>query len=254
MPVLNSDISRSLDKLADLLELDGANPFRIRAYRNAARLVGELPRNVGTMTAGDLAELPGIGEDLAGKIETLAATGHVAVLDEIERRTPPGLLALLEVPGLGPKRARILNKQLGIASLGDLVAAARAGKIRELPGFGEKSERHILEEAEKRAATARRIKRPIAEDVAAPLLRYIRATKGIRQAAVAGSYRRCRETVGDLDIVALAARGQGVIARFVAYEDVAQVLSRGPTRSSVVLRNGIQVDLRVVAEANYGAA
>ena len=254
MPVLNSDISRSFDKLADLLELDGANPFRIRAYRNAARLVGELPRNVGTMTAEDLQELPGIGEDLAGKIETLAATGHIDVLDEIERRTPPGLLALLDVPGLGPKRARLLSEQLGIKNLGDLLAAARAGKIRELSGFGEKTERHILEEAEKRAATARRIKRPVAEDVAGPLLRYVGDIKGVRQAAVAGSYRRCKETVGDLDIVASAARGRDVIDRFVAYEDVAQILSRGPTRSSVALRNGTQVDLRVVAEGNYGAA
>ncbi len=116
MPVLNSDIAQSLDKLADLLELEGANPFRIRAYRNAARVVGELPRTVTAMAAAgeDLAELPGIGKDLAEKIETLAATGHVAVLDEIERRTPAGLLALLDVPGLGPKRARLLNEQLGI--------------------------------------------------------------------------------------------------------------------------------------------
>jgi hypothetical protein len=112
MPVLNSDIARSLDKLADLLELEGANPFRVRAYRNAARVVGELPRAITVMTAAgeELAELPGIGKDLGEKIETLAATGHVAVLDEIERRTPPGLLALLDVPGLGPKRARLLKR------------------------------------------------------------------------------------------------------------------------------------------------
>ncbi len=256
MPVLNSDIARSLDKLADLIELEGGNPFRIRAYRTAARVVGELPRNVLAMTAAgeDLAELPGIGKDLAGKIETLAETGHIAVLDEMERKTPPGLLALLDLPGLGPKRVHALYDRLGIHSLADLVAAAKAGKIRELAGFGAKTEQRILQEAEKRAAVTPRIKRLVAEDVAEPLLRYLREAKGVRQAAVAGSYRRCKETVGDLDIVVAAPPRASVIERFVGYEDVAQVLARGPTRSSVVLKNGVQVDLRVVSEANYGAA
>jgi DNA polymerase (family X) len=256
MPVLNSDIARDLEKLADLLELDGANPFRIRAYRNAARVVEELPRSISAMTAAgeDLAELPGIGKDLAGKIETLAATGHMAVLDEIEQRMPAGLRALLDVPGLGPKRAKLLNERLGIRSLTELVVAAKAGKIRELAGFGEKTEQRILEEAEKRVAVAVRIKRPIAEDIAMPLVRYLEETKGVRRAAVAGSYRRCKETVGDLDIVVAAPSGSEIIERFISYEDVAQIVSRGPTRSSVVLRNGTQVDLRVVSEANYGAA
>jgi DNA polymerase (family X) len=256
MPVLNSDIARNLEKLADLLEIEGANPFRIRAYRNAARVVEELPRSVTAMTAAgeNLAELPGIGEDLADKIEALAETGHIPVLDEIERRTPVGLLALLDVPGLGPKRAKLLNERLGVRSLGELVAAAKAGKIRELPGFGEKIEQRILGEAQKRVTTAPRIKRPIAEDIATPLIRYLGEIRGVRHATVAGSYRRCKETVGDLDIIAAAPRGSEIIARFVSYEDVAKIVSCGPTRSSVVLRNGAQVDLRVVTEANYGAA
>ena len=256
MPVLNSDIARSLDKLADLIELEGGNPFRIRAYRNAARVVGELPRSVLAITAAgeDLAELPGIGKDLAEKIETLAATGHIAVLDEMEQKTPPGLLGLLDVPGLGPKRVRALYERLRIRGVADLIATAKAGKIRDLPGFGAKTERRILEEAEKRAAVAPRIKRPVAEEVAEPLLRYLRAGTGVRQAAVAGSYRRRKETVGDLDIIVAAPARAGVIDRFVAYEDVVQVLARGPTRSSVLLKNGMQVDLRVVSEANYGAA
>ena len=256
MPVLNSDIARSLDKLADLIELDSGNPFRVRAYRTAARVVGELPRSVLAMTAAgeDLAELPGIGKDLADKIETLAETGHIAVLDEMERKTPPGLLILLDVPGLGPKRVRALYERLGITNIAGLIAAARTGKIRELPGFGAKSEQRILAEAVKRATVTPRIKRPLAEEVAEPLLCYLRQAKGVRHAAIAGSYRRCRDTVGDLDIVISAPPHAGIIERFVAYEDVAQVAARGPTRSSVVLKNGIQVDLRVVSEANYGAA
>jgi DNA polymerase (family X) len=256
MPVLNSDIAREFEKLADLLELDGANPFRIRAYRNAARVVEELPQSITAMTAAgeDLAELPGIGKDPAHKIETLAAAGHMAVLDEMEQRTPVGLLALLDVPGLGPKRVKLLNQRLGIGGLVELAAAAKAGKIRELPGFGEKIEQRILEEAEKRVATTPRIKRPIAEDIAMPLIRYLGDMKDVRHAAVAGSYRRCKETVGDLDIVVAAPRGSEIIERFVSYEDIARIVSRGPTRSSVVLRNGTQVDLRVVSEAHYGAA
>jgi DNA polymerase (family 10) len=256
MPVLNSDIARSLEKLADLIELEGGNPFRIRAYRNAAHVVGELPRNVLAMTAAgeDLAELTGIGKDLADKIETLAETGHITVLDEMERKTPPGLLALLDVPGLGPKRVRLLYDHLGIRSLADLATAAKSGKIHELPRFGEKIEKRILEEAEKRAGVVPRIKRPVAEDVAEPLLRYLRATPSVSEIAVAGSYRRRKETVGDLDIVVVTARGPEIIERFVSYEDVVQVLARGPTRSSVVLRNGVQVDLRAVSAANYGAA
>jgi DNA polymerase (family 10) len=254
MPVLNSDIARSLDKLADLIELEGGNPFRIRAYRTAARVIGELPRSVTTMTASgeDLAELPGIGRDLAEKIETLAETGHIPVLDEMERKTPPGLLALLDMPGLGPKP---LYDHLGVHSLVELLAAAKAGKIRDLAGFGAKSEQRILQEAEKRAAAAApRIKRPIAEDVAEPLLQHLREAKGVSRAEIAGSYRRRKETVGDLDIVVAASPRAAVIDRFVNYEDVAQVLARGPTRSSVILKNGIQVDLRVVSEGNYGAA
>ncbi len=256
MPVLNSDIARSLEKLADLIELEGGNPFRIRAYRNAARIVGELPRNVLAMTeAGEnLAELPGIGKDLADKIETLAETGHIAVLDEMERKTPPGLLALLDLPGLGPKRVRALYDRLGIRSLSELAAAAKSAKVRDLPGFGEKTEKRILQEAEKRSAMTPRIKRPVAEDVAEPLLKYLRAGNRVEQAAIAGSYRRRRETVGDLDIVVAGAKGRDIIERFVAYEDVRQILAQGPTRSSVVLRNGMQVDLRVVSSATYGAA
>lgn len=206
MPVLNSDIARSLDKLADLIELEGGNPFRIRAYRTAARVVGELPRNVIAMTAAgeDLAELPGIDEDLAGKIETLAETGHIAVLAEMERKTPPGLLALLDVAGLGPERVHALYDGLGIHSLADLVAAAKAGKIRALSGFGAKIEQRILQEAEKRGAVSPRIKRPVAEEVAGSLLRYLDEAKGVNHATPAGSYRRCKETVGDLDIVVAA--------------------------------------------------
>ncbi|MBO0738704.1 MAG: hypothetical protein J2P48_19395 [Alphaproteobacteria bacterium] len=221
MPVLNSDIARNLDKLADLLELEGANPFRIRAYWGAARVVAEPRRSVTAMTAaGEDPTLPGIGRDLSEKIGAVSASRHITVFDETERRTPEGLLALLDVPGVG-----------------------------------ERTEQRTRQEAQKRPATGPRIRRPVAEDIAKPLLRYVGEIEGTQHAAVDASYRRCKETVGDLDTVVASARSTGIAERFDRYEDVAQILPRGPTRSSVVLRNnGIQVEFRIVSQASYGAA
>jgi DNA polymerase (family 10) len=256
MPVHNAEIAEVLNRTAELLEIDGANPFRVRAYRNAARTVGGLPRSVVTMlTEGaDLSKLSGIGKDLAHKIEEVADTGHLPLLDEIERRLPPGLAQLLGVPGLGPKRVRALYEVLGIDDLGRLTKAARAGKIQRLPGFSLKTEANILHALETRGAEEHRMKRAEAEEVAGPLLRHLQETKGVKQVVVAGSYRRKKETVGDLDILATCTRTSPAIERFVAYEDVAEVVSRGTKRSTVILRNGLQVDLRVVPEVSYGAA
>ncbi len=256
MPVTNSDIAEVLNRIAELLELEGANPFRIRAYRNAARTVTGLSRPIGSMlTEGaDLSELPGIGKDLAAKITEISETGHLRFLDEIEGRTPPGLAKLLGVPGLGPKRVQALYTALGVDDLDKLVAAAKAGKLRRLPGFGAKSEEKILRGLKTRGAEEHRMAWSRAEEVALPLVDYLTAVRGVKQVTVAGSYRRHRETVGDLDILATAAEGAPVIERFVAYEDVAEVVSQGATRSTVVLRNGLQVDLRVVRAASYGAA
>ncbi len=256
MPVTNSDIAEVLNRIAELLELEGANPFRIRAYRNAARTVTGLSRSIGSMlTEGaDLSELPGIGKDLAAKITEISETGHLRFLDEIEGRTPPGLAKLLGVPGLGPKRVQALYTALGVDDLDKLAAAAKAGKLRRLPGFGAKSEEKILRGLKTRGAEEHHMAWSRAEEVALPLVDYLTAVRGVKQVTVAGSYRRHRETVGDLDILATAAEGAPVIERFVAYEDVAEVVSQGATRSTVVLRNGLQVDLRVVRAASYGAA
>lgn len=256
MPVTNADIAEILDRIAELLELEGANPFRIRAYRNAARTVTGLPHAVTSMLAegADLSALPGIGKDLAAKITEIAKTGHLRFLEEIEDRTPPGLAKLLGVPGLGPKRVQALYTALGIDDLDKLAAAAKAGRLRKLSGFGAKSEEKILAALQTRGAEEHRTPWPRAEEVAVPLVEYLKDIKGVRQVTVAGSYRRHKETVGDLDILATAAKGAPVIARFVKYEDVADIVSQGTTRSTVVLRNGLQVDLRVVPEASYGAA
>jgi DNA polymerase (family 10) len=252
----NSQISDLLNHLADLLEIEEANPFRVRAYRNAARTINDLPHDVASMLAAgaDLSELPGIGEDLAGKIREIVETGHLPLLDSVEKRTPKALAELVALPGLGPKRVKALHEALAIDTLEDLARAARAGKIRALPGFGAATEQKILQEIQRRAERQKRPMLAAAERLAEPLLDYLKAAKGVRRAIIAGSYRRRRETVGDIDILVTCARGSPVIDHFVAYEDVDDVLAKGDTRSTVVLRGGLQVDLQVVPDMSYGAA
>nr|HDN00366.1 DNA polymerase/3'-5' exonuclease PolX [Deltaproteobacteria bacterium] len=256
MPVQNSDVSDIFNQVADLLEIEGANPFRIRAYRNASRAVSSLPRSVSDMLESneDLTELPGIGKDLAGKIKEIVRTGSLAQFEELKGKTPLGLSQLMKVDGLGPKRIRALNRNLGVTSLKELEEAARKGKVRELDGFGEKTEQKILEELEAYEGIEKRIKLIEAEQKARSLVEYLKAGKGIKKITVAGSYRRRKETVGDLDILVTCKRGAQVMERFVHYEDVKKVVSQGDTRATITLRSGLHVDLRVVPQVSYGAA
>ncbi len=256
MKMHNNDVAELFDRLADLLEIEGANPFRVRAYRNAARLIRSLPRDVADMVAAgeDLTRLPGIGEDLAGKIKTIVETGTLPLLEEEARKVPPELAELLEIEGLGPKRVKVLHEVLGVRSLEDLERAVNAGKVRELPGFGEKTERAILEGIQRLRAQYGRMLLATAEPVAEALREHLAATSGVERVEIAGSYRRRKETVGDLDILAIAAPDSPVMDRFTTFEAVARVQSKGTTRSTVHLRSGLQVDLRVVAPQSYGAA
>lgn len=256
MPVHNADIARLFDHLADLLEIEGANPFRIRAYRRAAQTIEDLPESIAKMVAEgrDLSELPGIGGDLAGKICEIVTTGHLKVLEEVETRTPVELARLAALPGLGPKRVQTLHAVLGIKSMDDLAKAATAGRIRDLRGFSEATELKLLEAVGKQRVSVQRFKISVAEDFAHGLTDYLRSAPGVQQIVVAGSFRRRRETVGDLDILVTAEDGPAVIDYFTRYDEVASILAKGPTRSTVVLKAGIQVDVRVVPEESYGAA
>ncbi len=256
MKMHNNDVAELFDRLADLLEIEGANPFRVRAYRNAARLIRSLPRDVADMVAAgeDLTRLPGIGEDLAGKIKTIVETGTLPLLEEEARKVPPELAELLEIEGLGPKRVKVLHEVLGVRSLEDLERAVNAGKVRELPGFGEKTEKAILEGIQRLRAQYGRMLLATAESIAEALREHLAATSGVERVEIAGSYRRRKETVGDLDILAIAAPDSPVMDRFTTFEAVARVQSKGTTRSTVHLRSGLQVDLRVVAPQSYGAA
>jgi len=256
MPVHNSEIARLFERLADLLELEDANPFRVRAYRNAARsIAGHAGSMAELVQAGtDLSTLPGIGKDLAAKIRTIVETGRLPLLEEVQARTPAALSELMQLPGLGPKRVKQLHRALHISSPEDLARAARSGRIRELPGFGPKTEALIRARLEHPGSLQARILLRDAEDMAAPLVAWLESCPAVRTVTVAGSYRRRRETVGDLDILVVAGRGAAVSDHFVAYDEVVEVLAHGSTRSSVRLRSGLQVDLRVVPKVSYGAA
>ncbi len=255
MPVHNAEIAAMFDQAAELLEIKGDNPFRTRAYRRAARVVEGLPKSVSTLLKGgeDLSELPGIGKDLAGKIAEIAATGKFKLLESLKRQLPGELGEIAALPGLGPKRVKLLYDKLHVSSLEDLRRVLRQGRLAEVKGFGPVIEQKLRAALQKPVAE-RRFKLPIAEAEAEALLKYLR--KGLKdgEVVVAGSYRRRRETVGDLDLLVAARHAGGVGNRLTKYENVADVLAHGPTRTAVVLRSGIQVDLRVVPVRSFGAA
>ena len=256
MPIQNAEIAAMFDQMADLLEIEGGNPFRARAYRKAARTIETLPKSAAALIAAgeDLSELPGIGKDLATKIGEIAASGRFKMLQSLKRRLPGELGEMAAVPGLGPKRVKLLYDRLHIRTLEKLRRAARLGRIHELKGFGEKTEQKILAALEKPIVTRKRFKLPVAEEEAQALIAHLKPSVGKGEITVAGSYRRRRETVGDLDIVATAGKTDVVGDRLIAYENVAEVLAHGATRTTIVLRSGIQVDLRVVPAHSYGAA
>ncbi len=254
----NPTIARIFADVADLLEIQGgANVFRIRAYRNAARTVESLGASAeAAVRTGEpkLDELPGIGKDLAGKIKEIVETGKLTLLEELKRQIPEGLLAMMRLPGLGPKRAKLIHGELGIDNLDALDAAARAGKLRAIKGLGPTIESRIVKSIADAKIRSARHRLADAEAVVGPYVAYLKKAPGLQRVEVAGSYRRRAETVGDIDILVTAKKAGPVADRFVAYPDVRQVLAKGDTRSSVVLASGLQVDLRVVPDASYGAA
>ena len=254
--VENAEVAELLDRLGDLLEIEGANPFRVRAYRTAARTVRDLPQSLAALVAGgkDLAELPGVGHDLAQKLVGIIQSGRFAALEEARARVPAGLADLVELPGVGPKRAKALYDELGITTLEELAAALRAGRVHGHHGFGERSELKLLHELERRKEPERRVLLADVEPVAQAVVHHLQGARGLSRAIVAGSYRRRRESVRDLDVLVTATDPAAATERLLSFEDVEEVLAHGPTRSTVRLRSGLQVDLRVVADDSYGAA
>ena len=252
MPVQNAEIAAMFDQAAELLEIGGENQFRVRAYRRAAREIEGLPKAVASLlkSGGDLSELPGIGKDLASKIADIVETGHFGLLDTLKKKLPGELGEMAALPGLGPKRIKLLYDKLKVRTLDDLRRAIKTGHLRELRGFGPVIEKKLVGALEK-PQPARRFKLSVAEAEAEALVGFLRDSGGV---VVAGSYRRRRDTVGDLDVLVTAKDGAAVGNKLVEYDNVAQVVAHGSTRTTVMLRSGLQVDVRAVPEKSYGAA
>lgn len=253
----NREIAAVFDQIADLLEFQGANPFRIRAYRNGSRKIADLSEPLAAIADADdraLTDLEGIGKDLAEKIATLLMTGTLPMRDELVAQIPQSVLALLRIPGLGPKRAAILHRELKIQTLEQLQAACEAEKVRTLKGFGAKTEEAILKGIPLAAQADVRMRWADADAIAQTLLVHMEGIAGVRQMEMAGSYRRGRETVGDLDLLIDADAGDQAMDRLAEFPSVAEVMLRGETKMSVRLDQGLQVDLRVVPAESFGAA
>jgi DNA polymerase (family X) len=252
----NAEIARVLGTLATLLEVDGANPFRVRAYREGARVVEALAEPAGALgeREGALEALKGIGKDLAQRIRDIAATGTTPPLEELSARIPLEVVGFTELQGLGPKRVKTLFETLDIRDRAALEQAARDGKLRDLPGFGEKVEQNVIKALAVAGEQAGRLLLAGAWGVAHALAERVARVPGVVRVELAGSFRRRRETVGDLDLLACGGRAEDVMTAFTGHPDVADVLGQGETKSSVRLRNGLQVDLRVVPAEAFGAA
>ena len=255
----NAEIARLLGEVADLLEISAGNPFKVRAYRNAARTVADHPDPVAQLVkedAFDLTDLPGIGGGIAKEITALLETGALPQRQQLVATIPPGLLDLLRIPGLGPKRVKLFHDELKVNSIADLKRALEAGKIAKLGGFGPKLLEKIREGVAGAAAGTgqRRMVLHEAEQYARAIVEYLKAGGGIDAIEVAGSFRRRKETIGDLDIVVSGANAPDLISRFGKFGEVTHVASQGDTRSTVRLSSGLQVDLRVIEPACFGAA
>jgi DNA polymerase (family 10) len=253
----NAEIADVFDQVADLLEFQGANPFRTRAYRNGARALRDLPEPVAAILQDPqrpLTDLPGIGKDLAGKCATLVETGRLPILDELLEQIPQSVLALLRIPGLGPKKAAVLFHDLGITTLEGLATACREGRVRQLKGFGAKTEQAILQGMSVAASADQRLLWAEADVIVQSVLGHLRTCPRIRNMEMAGSYRRGKETVGDLDVLVVADNAEEVMDHFAQFAGTRQVLLRGGTKMSIRTARGLQIDLRVVPQKSFGAA
>ncbi|HEY3968348.1 MAG TPA: DNA polymerase/3'-5' exonuclease PolX [Planctomycetaceae bacterium] len=253
----NSDVVRMFEELADLLEIQSANPFRVRAYRSAARTIGDLPESLADILADkqrSLEDIAGIGHDLAEKIKTIAATGSLPQLEELRGQVPRGVVDMLRIQGLGPKKAAALFKELSITSLDMLKAAAESGEVAKLKGFGEKTAKSILEGLAHIEQAGVRMYFAEAQPLAEAILTDLRKLPTVTQAEAAGSYRRRRETVGDLDLLVTSHDAAASMDLVAGHPLVEKVLARGETKQRVRLSAGIEMDVRVVPDESYGAA
>jgi len=255
--MLNSEIARMFEDLADRLEISGANAFRIRAYRQAAKTLSEWPESLADIaeTAKEkLIEIPGVGKELAEKIAVIVETQGLPQLEEIRKEVPDGVVEMLRIPGLGPKKAAALFHDLGVKSLSDLKQAVESGQVAKLKGFGDKTAKSFLEGLANLAQSGTRVYMAVAKVEADAIVEALQNVPGVGQVSAAGSLRRRKETVGDLDVLATSSNATAAMDALARHPLVDKVLSRGDTKQRVRLKSGLELDLRVVPEESYGAA
>lgn len=252
----NRDIADAFNEIAELLDIEGANPFRIRAYRNAARMILSYPKEMQSLVeeGADLTEIRTIGKDLSQKITEMVETGELRFLNDLKRQIPPQLEEMLKIPGLGPKRVRLLHELLGINSIKELKKALENGTLARIAGFGPKLLETLRTALGHKAEATKRYRLYDIRSVAQQMREFLSQSKGVIRLEIAGSIRRRRETAKDIDLVAACEGNSDIMERFTTLPDLQSVVMKGPARSSIILKNGIPVDLRVVSENEYGAA
>jgi len=253
----NLDVTRTLTELADLLEIQGASPFRIRAYRNAVNTVNSLSRPLKDMVAAgeDLTELPGVGKSVAKYIGEFLDTGSISRLDEVAAEFPRSLVQLMRLDGVGPKKAKRLFEELNVRTVDDLAEAIENGRVQKMDGFGVKSADKIVRAIEDHRKHTVRFQIHETERLISGVLEHVKAAPGVGRVEVAGSLRRRKETIGDVDILAeLEGDGTPVVDHFVSFSGAQRVTGAGSTKGSIVLHSGLQVDLRVIPSRSFGAA
>ncbi len=259
MPYHNHEIGKIISKLADLLDISEENQFKIRAYRNAAQSINNSSQSIPDMIkqGKDISKLPGIGKSIAEKVKEYIETGHIKRLDDVEKKVPGELTEMMKMTQLGPSRVKSLYKELKITNINDLEEAAKKNKIKNLEGFGQKTQDNILEEIQrykKEGSQKKRLEWVFAEEITNDYINYLKKHKDVKNISPAGSYRRKKETVGDMDILVTCNNTGNVMDHFVKYDEVRNIIAKGKTKSSVLLKSGLQVDLRAVPDESYGAA
>ena len=251
----NAQVARIFAEVADILEILGENPYRVQAYRRAAQIIENLTEDIVDLARRDeLEKIPGIGASIAQKVKEIVATGRLKQHEELKAKIPPGLLEMLQIPGMGPKKVLLVYKRLGIDSVQKLEEAAKAGRLRGLPGMGAKTEQNILRGIQLLRSTRGRLPLGIALPAANKIVAELKELPQVERITTAGSLRRMKETIGDIDILITSPDPKPVMDRFVSMPMVKEVLAHGTTKSSVIIDAGTQVDLRVVPPESFGAA
>ena len=251
----NRELADLFEKMADILEFKGENPFKINAYRKASRVIGDLAEDIEAIAGqGELREIPGIGDSMAQKIEEYIKTGKITKFEEIREGVPDDLIAIMDIPGMGPKTISMLHREKGISSLSQLEKALEDGSLIGLFGIGEKKVENIKRGIQLLKQSQGRMNLGIAFPVAKRIVEKLRQKTGSEKIEWAGSLRRMRENIGDIDILATGPDKEKIVQTFIRLPEVKEVLASGATKASIIVGGGTQIDLRVVEEHSYGAA